>query len=142
MSMYRYEINDKLATADVMFKAYGKTLNESFESAAYAMFNVMTDVSKVKKTLKFEFEKKSEDLKSLLYDFLEELLFIHETKGVFLSNFKVAIDESNFSLKAAVSGEKIKKTHKKKSMVKAITYFDMKIEKTKEGYLVQVLLDI
>ena len=28
-------------TADVKFKAYGKTLNESFENSALAMFNVM-----------------------------------------------------------------------------------------------------
>ena len=34
-------------TADVKFLAYGKTLEEVFENAALAMFNVMIDTGKI-----------------------------------------------------------------------------------------------
>jgi SHS2 domain-containing protein len=140
--MKRYEIDETLATADIMFRAYGKTLNQAFENAGYAMFEIMTDTKKVKSELIFSFEKQAEDFKSLLYDFLEELLFIQESKLVFLSKFKVEINPKNHSLKAIVKGEKINDSHERRSVVKAVTYFDMSIIETKDGYTVQVLLDI
>lgn len=140
--MKRFEIDSELATADAMFRAYGKTLNEAFENAGYAMFEIMTDTRQVKPELEFSFEKKSEDLKSLLYDFLEELLYYHEVKEVFLSEFKVELDEAGNSLKAVVKGEKVNDSHERRSIVKAVTYFDMKIEKAVKGCIVQVVLDL
>ena len=35
-------------TADIMFEAYGKTLEETFCNAGLAMFNILTDIRKVK----------------------------------------------------------------------------------------------
>ena len=52
-------------TADVAFIAYGKDLNEAFENAAKAMFNVMTDISKVdKKEGREEQERKEREAAS------------------------------------------------------------------------------
>lgn len=34
-------------TADVGIRAYGKTLEDAFENAALAMFEVMTDTSRI-----------------------------------------------------------------------------------------------
>ena len=36
-------------TADIGFYAYGNSLDEAYENAGLAMFNVITDISKVKK---------------------------------------------------------------------------------------------
>ena len=62
-------------TADIGFYAYGNSLDEAYENAGLAMFNVITDISKVKKDESREFEIVSEDLVSLLYDYLEENSF-------------------------------------------------------------------
>lgn len=140
--MKRFEIDSELATADLMFRAYGKTIAQAFENAGYAMSEIMTDIKAVKPELKFTFKKKSEDLKSLLYDFLEELLYLHEARNVFLSKFSVELDEKNYSLKAIVKGERVKDAHERRSSVKAITYFDMEVKKTKQGFTVQVVLDL
>ncbi len=142
MFVKRFDIEEELATADVMFKAYGNTLAEAFENAGYAMFEIMTDAKKIAPKISFAFEKNAEDLKSLLYDFLEELLYLHETKDVFLSEFHVELDEKNYSLKAVVKGEKIKDTHERRCVVKAVTYFDMDIKKIGKRYVVQVVLDL
>ena len=75
-------------TADIGFHAYGKSINEAYENAGLAMFNVITDISKVKKDESREFEIVSEDLVSLLYDYLEELLFLQDTEFLFFSDFK------------------------------------------------------
>ena len=59
-------------TADIGFYAYGRSLEEAYENAGLAMFNVVTDIGKVKKQESREFEIVSEDLVSLLYDYLED----------------------------------------------------------------------
>ena len=53
-------------TADIGFHAYGKSLNEAYENAGLAMFNVITDISKVKKEESREFCK-AECCNSLFY---------------------------------------------------------------------------
>ncbi|MBD3311889.1 archease [archaeon] len=123
-------------TADIKFRAYGSNINEVFENAAMAFFEAITDTKKVKLKVKKEFSLEAQDKKSLLYDFLEELLVLHEANNYLFSKFKVEI--SNHSLKAEVWGEKIKDSHELRNLVKAVTYHDMIV---KEG-MAQVVLDI
>ncbi|MEE1133864.1 MAG: archease, partial [Methanobrevibacter sp.] len=66
------------ATADIGLKAYGKDMNEAFENAGLAIFNIISDTSGIDAVREIEFEVTSEDEVSLLYDYLEELLFYHE----------------------------------------------------------------
>src|SRR3989338_11286892 len=62
-------------TADACFKAYGKSLEEAFSNSAIATFNIIVDTKKVKPKQKIEIKIKSKRIMSLLYDFLDELLF-------------------------------------------------------------------
>ncbi|MDP3034685.1 MAG: archease, partial [Methanobacteriaceae archaeon] len=78
-------------TADAGFWAYGSTLEESYENAGLAMFEIMTDTTKVSPVVKKEFTIESEDKVSLLYDWLEELLFLHDVEFILFSKFKVNI---------------------------------------------------
>ena len=48
-------------TADVGIKSYGKTLEEAFENAALAMFEVITDTSKIEPKIERKIEVESED---------------------------------------------------------------------------------
>lgn len=128
-------------TADIKFRAYGKTLNEAFENAGLAFFEVITDTSKVKPLIKKSFELKAEDIKSLLYDFLEELLVLHEAGHYLFSRFKVKINRKTHSLKADVWGDVIK-DHEIRNAVKAVTYSEMEIIKSPKGVILQVVLDL
>ncbi len=126
-------------TADIGIKAYGGSLDESFANAALAMFEVMTDVSKVKPVGEYEVRVEAENLEDLLVDWLGELLFLHETQDVLLSEFDVKID--NLSLDAKVRGEALdREKHELKDDVKAITYHMLEVNE-REGF-VKVLLDI
>jgi SHS2 domain-containing protein len=126
-------------TADIGIKAYGRSLNESFANAALAMFEVMTDVSKVEPVGEYEVRVKAENMENLLVDWLGELLFLHETQDVLLSEFDVEID--NLSLDARVRGETLdREKHELKDDVKAITYHMLEVNE-EEGF-VKVLLDI
>lgn len=118
------------ATADIGFKAYGKDINEAFENASKAMFNIITDTSDVLPEKEISFEISSEDEVSLLYDYLEELLFYHEVNFMLFAEFHVEIDE-NLHLKAKILGEQINwDKHERKTEIKAITFHKMAVEKT------------
>ena len=116
-------------TADIGFKAYGNNLNEAFENAGLAMFNIITDTSDVISEKEISFEVTSEDDVSLLYDYLEELLFHHEIDFMLFSEFHVEIDD-NFNLKATIKGEEINwDKHERKTEIKAITFHKMEVIK-------------
>ena len=117
------------ATADIGLKAYGENLNEAFENAGMAIFNIISDTSDISPIREIEFEIVSEDEVSLLYDYLEELLFYHEVEFMLFSEFHVEIDE-NLHLKAIIKGEEIDwQKHERKTEIKAITFHMMEVKK-------------
>ena len=135
-----YEYFD--VTADIGFYSYGKNIEEAFENAALAIINIISDTEHIKPIKTFNFSIKSEDKISLLYDFLEELLFLHEVEFMLFSNFDVKIDE-DLNLKATVKGENINwEKHKRGSEVKAITFHKMDVEEGQNSCKVQAILDL
>jgi len=131
-------------TADVGFRAYGQNLEEAFQNAARAMFEVMTDTSQIKHLTKREIQLESEDEKALLYDWLSELLFLQDYEGLVFSHFIVHITKKSpliFALHAEIWGEEFNQaTHEVRDEVKAVTFHLMEIEK-ENGCMVQVILD-
>ena len=72
-------------TADIGFTAYGNSLEESFQNAALAMFNVISDTDDIDSKENLSFSIESEDEVSLLFDFLEVLLFYNEIEFMLFS---------------------------------------------------------
>ena len=122
-------------TADIKFRAYGHNLNEVFANAGLAMFEAVTDTSTVKQLIRKEFSLQANDLKSLLYDFLEELLILHESENLLFSKFTVKIKDN--TLRAVAWGEQLR-NHELKCLIKAVTYSEMVIT----DKMAQVVLDI
>jgi SHS2 domain-containing protein len=135
----KYRMIDDL-TSDVMFEAYGKDLREVFENAAEAMFSVICNLKEVKAERVLDVELKAGGKEGLMISWLQELIALVDTEGMFFSKFEVKqIDEKH--LKARVCGEDMV-PEKGETVVKAVTYYKYKFEKTKEGYVVRVSLDI
>ncbi len=135
----KYKFINKI-TSDVMFEAYGKDLKELFENAALALFSVICEIKKVKPKKKEKFEMKAENLQDLMYNFLSGLIAIVDTEEMFFSKIKVLeIDENH--VVAELQGEPII-PEKGGTVVKAVTYYEYKVEKTKSGYKARVSLDI
>ena len=138
--MKKYDIIDH--TADVGIKAYGKTISEAFENAAYSMFDIITDKSEIENTGQYDMELKANSLEQLLVDFLSELLFLNSTKNLVFGFFKVDLNEKQKKLSAKIFGEKFNfSKHKIGEEIKAVTYHMLEIKKNKK-YSVQVLFDI
>jgi len=127
-------------TADVKFQSFGRSLNEAFENAALAMFMTMYK-GKVKAKEKKKIKVKGKDLESLLYNFLEELLFLLDSEGFFLSSVIVKIDEKKLELEAEVMGDEAR-NYEISLDVKAVTYNEMFVKKIKDNFVCQVVLDV
>jgi archease family protein len=137
----KYEFFDH--TADVGIKAYGRDLNEAFENAALAVFEVMTDTSKVEPKESREIEIDGIDLENLLYRWIESLLVYYDSELLLFGKFKVKIDLENLRLNAIAWGEKFNPDkHERRTVVKAVTYHEMSIVKTNNGYELTFVVDI
>lgn len=132
-------------TADVKFRAYGKTLEEAFTAAAYAYADTVSDHTKIKKNITKTISIESEDNKSLLYDFIEQFIVLLDTDDFLLSEIKeikITKKENKHQLTAEVIGDTNPSDYEINTHVKAMTYQEMKIEKTDKGFMLQVVLDL
>ncbi len=132
--------------ADIKFQSYGKTIEESFENAARAMFKVMFE-GKIKKIKVKKISVKGKDKEALLYNFLEELLFLLDSENFFMSDVKVKISEKDkeYELEGDVKGDDAGK-YSIGLDVKAVTYNSMFVNKEKlegkDAWICQVVIDV
>lgn len=137
--MKRFEYFE--VTADIGFRAYGENINEAFENAGMAIFNIISNTDYITPSREISFELTSEDEVSLLYDYLEELLFYHEVEFMLFSEFHVEIDD-NLNLKATIKGEAMDwDKHERKTEIKAITFHKMDVKRTDHVEL-QAIVDL
>lgn len=127
-------------TSDVVFEAYGKNKKELFENAALALFSVICQVEKVEPLMKKEIQVEGEDLKDLMFNWLQKLIEIVDVENVFLSKFDV--EEIKDTHLKAVGYCEDADPRKGGTLVKAVTYYKFNIEKTDGGYKATVSLDI
>jgi len=125
-------------TADIKFQAFGKSLNEVFENSALAMTQAMFS-GKIKEKINKKIKVNGKDNESLLYNFLEELLFLLDSENFFLASCKVKIKE--FELEAELMGDSVK-NYSPDLDVKAVTYNNMFVKHEKRGWITQVVLDV
>lgn len=139
--MKNFEFIEDLKS-DVLFKAYGKTLEELFSNAALALFSVICQIDEIEHAELREVEAKGEDAKDLMFNWLQKLIGMVDTDNLFFSEFKVLeIREDGTYLKARCRGE-FMTPEKGRTVVKAVTYYKYELRKTMEGYTVRVSLDI
>lgn len=126
-------------TADAMVEAYGETLGERFANAAYALFDQMTDVTKISPTGEIRLELEADGREQLLVDFLQELLFLHDAENMVFGQFDVQVEDNR--LVAVARGELFDEDkHSKRSVVKGVTYH--RLEFDDPGKSVTVLFDV
>jgi len=125
-------------TADASIRAYGRDLPELFVNAAYGMFDLLADVEKSYPTIEREVSLEAPDLETLLVDWLGELLYLREAHGEVYEEFEISA-LSPTELRAVAKGGK---RFAPRMDIKAVTYHDLKIEKTEEGYVATIVFDV
>jgi len=129
-------------TADVKIHAEGLTLKSAFVSVALALKQIMLDFEKVKikPLIKKKISVSGKDESSLLYNFLEEFLYLLDAEDFILSKI-TKLEIKNGKLNAEVMGDKFSK-YKINNKVKAITYNEMRVVKDKNKYIIELVVDV
>ena len=88
-----YEYLEEIGTADIAFEATGRDLPELFRDAADATTNVMIDnIEAIQPRETRQIELSNDKLDMLLFDFLQELIFLKDAERLLLRMREVQID--------------------------------------------------
>ena len=136
--MKRYRLIEH--TADIGLVAYGRTLAEAFGNAAYGMFSIIAELKTVKEVESRRLEVREKDLDSLLFEWLNSLLYFFDVEMLLFKRFDISdLDENH--LEAVCYGEKYDPSrHHLKTGVKSATYHMLKVDREKNQ--VQVIFDV
>lgn len=140
----KYRFLEDVAIADIAYEAYGKDLNELFENAAFAIFELSADLKTVEAKKKIEFGLQNEKLDNLLFDFLSEILFLKDSKYMVFKKVKVIIKQNiKFQLNAILEGDAINPQKQQlENDIKAITMHMFEVKKEKNNWKATVVVDI
>lgn len=143
----KYEILEHMA--DGKFRAYGRSLGECLENAALAMASLMWDPERVKPEIRETIKLEATGPEQLTVKFLTELIYLLEVKSFLLGRVnEVRVEEvqqngnKTYRLEAEVFGDRISPQYEIYGQVKAVTYNEMKIEKSDDGLALQVVVDM
>ncbi|EGQ44026.1 MAG: hypothetical protein J07AB43_03660 [Candidatus Nanosalina sp. J07AB43] len=129
--------------ADAKFRASGETKEEAFSEAVRAFADIVGgEAGKQVHTIEVE----SESLESLLFDMLDELIFLQDTESVVVSHADEMniehVEDGSWYLEADIKTNKILPGVHKLD-VKGPTYSEMKVEYVQgEGWNLQAVIDI
>jgi SHS2 domain-containing protein len=129
-------------TADVGFEAFGSTREEVFSNAARALIDITVDLNSISLREETAIRVQGRDVTSLLVNWLSEILYQQDAENWLFCEFQIH-NLTDHSLSATGRGEKFDRNrHHAKLLVKAITYHQLALEHTHQGWRAQVYVDI
>jgi SHS2 domain-containing protein len=129
-------------TADIGFEAFGATRKEVFANAARALMHLMVDLEAIAPQETTSLRAEASDTPSLLVNWLSEILYLFDAEGWLFRDFELE-ELTDHSLAAVARGEKFDRTrHQVKMLVKAVTYHQLDLSETAQGWRAQVYVDI
>lgn len=137
-----YEILEH--TADEKFVARGETLEEAFSESVKAFSEVVGGLGGL---TTHSIKIKSENLEALLFDFMDELIFLQDAHNVVVSHAEnIEVERlgevgEGFRLEADIWVDDIESSMAVMD-VKAPTYSEMKVGREDDEWVLQIVLDI
>lgn len=124
-------------TADWAFRVKGRDLRELFERAALALFALQRQAATPSEHTR-ELEVSGFDRETLLVNWLNELLYLEESGGGSVAACSI-LEISDQHLRAQVgtsSGGQARR------LIKAVTFHNLKLQHTAEGWEATVVVDV
>ena len=129
-------------TADKEIKAFGCSMKELFENAAYGMFSIMAELDRYTPTECVEIEVEGSDNETLLHNWLSELNYRFEVDRILFVSFE-ALSIEDCRLKAVARGLPFSpEIEWLGSPVKAVTYGGLTIRQVGDHWEAQVIFDV
>jgi SHS2 domain-containing protein len=129
-------------TADMGIEAVAESREDLFAQAAYGLREILSGSLEVAAREEKTVELRGGDLEELLVVWLNEILYLFEAKGFQPVDFEVEEVERT-TLKARIRGEPFDPArHPVQREVKAVTYHQLKVEKSDGGWRARVYVDL
>jgi SHS2 domain-containing protein len=129
-------------TADIGFEALGASREELFANAASALINLVVDLDTIRPSRELTVKAEGSTLPDLLVNWLSEILYLHDAEGWLFRDFRVQ-ELGEKLITATARGEKFDRgRHQAKLQVKAVTYHQLALQETPQGWRAQVYVDI
>ena len=127
-------------TADVAVEATGETLDRTFEAAAAGLSAAHCE-SIPETGDRFGMSVAAESPEALLFDYLDELIYQRDVRGVLPTDHRVRIsDDARPSLEASARGVPLSDVDARE--IKAVTYSEMALERADSGWRAHVVFDV
>lgn len=128
--------------ADIGLRARGPTLAGLFENAAAGMMEIAASPAGIREHEQKPMVAEAPDREALLVTFLEEILWLVDGQGWLPA--RVAIREmSETAVTATAFGEpRDTSRHQMRLIIKAVTYHQLAVRQTEQGWEAEVYFDI
>lgn len=124
-------------TADWAMRVWAQDMPSLFAEAARGL-NTLAHVELAQGPReRRRFECAAPDGESLLVAFLSELVYYQEQEGLAFEDFQIHIEDGR--LRVAMQGAALRSIGK---AIKAVTYHNLKIQKSERGYEAEIVLDV
>lgn len=124
-------------TADIALRVWAPSIPELLAQAAKGMFALCGVQSKKQSRRQRTFQISFSDYENLLVNFLSELLYYVERDKLVLDRFQITLH--NHQLKVIATGYPIQSIQK---MIKAVTYHQLEVKTTEDGFTAQIVFDV
>jgi SHS2 domain-containing protein len=127
-------------TADTGIETTADTLADAIGNAAFAMFDLMYDLSSVPAEIAIAFSAVAASPEDLLVEVLTGLLLRSELDDVVFS--RIAVSESRMRATVRASGATTVGRDLRGPPIKAVTYHELRCEPIASGWMVRVIFDV
>lgn len=140
-----YELLDH--TADIKFRAQGNTINDAMSASIKAFIDIVGgndyNLKESKDSRTEKIEVNSENLESLVFDVLDELIFLQDTKQVVIIDvLEIDIQKNQFYTASVKLMVHPIRSEMSLLDIKAPTYNEMKAKKENNKWVIESVLDI
>ena len=134
-----FELRDH--TADVAVAATGETLGDVFAAVAdgltAAMCEEVPDVGE-----RFDLTVEAEGREALLFDFLDELIYVRDVENVLPADHEATVERVDERWRVNASARGVPLSAVTAREVKAVTYSEMDLSETDDGWQAYVVFDV
>jgi len=118
---------------DAFIEVTASSLTEAFKVAGDSVVDIILDNSKIEEKKERNIVVKGKDLNYLLYNWLEDLIYLIITEGFAIKKLNITVEKNEeYTISAQIFGEDIDiKKHGFKVEIKSPTFHEMEIKQEK-----------
>lgn len=138
--MKKYELIPH--TADIGIRVRGKNPGELFQNAAFALFDIMTDINEIRHSLSEQITLGVDNYEELMNYWLSNLLQQFTIYNRLFSQFDITAITEN-SLAANIQGEPYDQNrHEIHNEIKAVTFHNLTVKQIDNEWVSEVIFDV